>query len=216
MFIGHFGVGFGAKRLAPGVGLGSLFLAAQFIDLLWPTFLLVGLERVAIVPGATVVTPLDFEYYPISHSLLGAALWAAFVGGVYFAVRGAAGGALVMTLLVLSHWFLDVVVHRPDLPLTPFGDERFGLGLWNSLAATLAMEVPLFVAGVWLYARATRAIDAPGRWGLALLVAFLLLIQVANLSGPPPPSVKAIAWAGQAQWILVLWAYWLDRHRTAA
>jgi len=213
MFIGHFGLGFAAKRVAPQVGLGTLFLAAQFIDLLWPTFLLIGIERVAILPGATVVTPLDFQHYPFSHSFLAAGLWAAFVGGVYFAVRGAAGGAFVLFLLVLSHWFLDAVVHRPDLPLDPFGEVRVGLGLWNSIPATLAVEMPLFAAGCWLYARATRAADAIGRWGFVGLVVFLLAIQAANLAGSPPPSVTAIAWVGQAQWLLVLCGYWLDRHR---
>ena len=213
MFIGHFGVGFGAKRFAPRVGLGMLFLAAQFIDLLWPTFLLLGIERVVIAPGATVVTPLDFQHYPVSHSLLAVVGWAALVGGSYFALRRSKAGAIVIALLVVSHWFLDAIVHRPDLPLTPFGDARVGLGLWNSLPATLLVEVPLFLAGCWIYASVTRALDAAGRWGFAGLVAFLLLIQVLNLAGDPPPSAMAIAWVGQAQWLLVLWGFWLERHR---
>ena len=216
MFIGHFGVGFAAKRLAPRASLGALFLAAQFVDLLWPTLLLAGLERVAIAPGITAVTPLDFQHYPISHSLLAVACWALFVGGIHFAIRGFWREGLVMAVLVLSHWGLDAVVHRPDLPLTPFGDERVGLGLWNSLPLTLLVEMPTFILGCWLYARATRARDAAGRWGFWLLAAFLLAIQAANLAGKPPPSVEAIAWAGQAQWLIVLWGFWLDRHRGPA
>jgi len=215
VFIGHFGVGFGAKRFAPQVSLGTLFLAGQFVDLLWPVFLLIGIERAAIVPGVTAVTPIDFQHYPFSHSLLAVVLWSAFLGGVYFAVRGGWRGAVVVALLVLSHWVRDGLTPRPDLPVSPFDEARVGLGLWNSLPATLAVEVPLFLLGCWLYARATEAVDGWGRWGFAALVVFLLVIHAMNLFGPPPPSMKAVAWAGQAQWILVIWAYWLDRHRTA-
>jgi len=215
MFAGHFGVGFAAKRFAPRVGLGVLFLAAQFIDLLWPTFLLLGWERVAISPGVTVVTPLDFQHYPISHSLLASIGWGALLGGGYFAFTRERRGSFIVAALVVSHWLLDALVHRPDLPLTPFGDARVGLGLWNSLPATLLVEMPIFLGGCWLYARATRARDAAGRWSLAGLVVFLLLIQAANLAGDPPPSVEAIAWAGHAQWLIVLWAFWVDRHREA-
>jgi len=213
MFVGHFALGFAAKRWAPRVRLGTLFLAAQFIDLLWPTLLLVGLEHVAIAPGITVVTPLDFVHYPISHSLLAVLGWALLIGGGYFAMHRVRRDAWLVALLVLSHWFLDAVVHRPDLPLTPFGEARIGLGLWNSMTATVLVELTLLTIGCWVYAHATQARDAIGRWGLWSLVGFLLLIQFASLAGEPPPSVTAIAWAGQAQWLLVLWAFWLDRHR---
>ena len=215
MFIGHFGLAFAAKRPAPRVSLGLLFLAAQFADLLWPTLLLLGVERVAIAPGATRLTPLDFQHYPVSHSLLGLALWAALFGGAWFLCCRRRREAVVLALLVLSHWLLDALVHRPDLPLTPFGEARVGLGLWNSLPATLLLERSIFAAGVALYASATRARDAAGRWGLWGLVLFLLLIEAANLWGGPPPSVAAIAWVGQAQWLLVLWGFWVDRHRGA-
>ena len=213
MFVGHFGVGFAAKRLAPSAGLGTLFLAAQFVDLLWPTLLLVGWERVEISPGITAVTPLDFVHYPISHSLAAVAVWGLVIGLGYYAITDRKRDGLVVGLLVVSHWVLDAIVHRPDLPLTPFSPERIGLGLWNSLPATLAVEIPVFVLGCWLYARGTRARDAVGRWAFVGLVAFLVVIQGANLAGPPPPSVAAIAWAGHAQWLLVLWACWVDRHR---
>jgi len=213
MFIGHFGVGFAAKRVAPRASLGVLFLAAQFIDLLWPTLLLLGAERVAIAPGTTLVTPLDFQHYPISHSLLAVLGWAVLVGVGYLALRGTRREALVLALLVVSHWLLDALVHRPDLPLAPFGDARIGLGLWNSMTGTLLVEVPLLAVGAWLYSRATRPRDAAGRWGFRGLVVFLLLIYAGNLFGAPPPSAAAIAWVGQAQWLLVLWGFWLDRHR---
>jgi hypothetical protein len=215
MFVGHFGVGFGAKAAAPGASLGTLFLAAQFLDLLWPSLLLAGLEQVRIAPGITRVTPLDFTHYPISHSLAAAAGWGVLFGLLYGALRRDRRAGAIVGAAVVSHWVLDLVVHRPDLPLFPGGAERLGFGLWQSLAGTLAVELPLFLAGVWWYVRSTRSLDRAGTWGLFGLAVLLLAIYGANLAGPPPPSVAAIAWIGQAQWLLVVWGYWIDRHRVA-
>ena len=216
MFIGHFGVGFGAKTIAPKVSLGSLFLAAQFLDLLWPTFLLLGVERVRIAPGATVVTPLLFEHYPISHSLLAVAAWGVIVATAYWILRRDRIGAMVLGLLVLSHWMLDAIVHQPDLPLYPGNSPLAGFNLWSSLPATLAIEVSIFLLGVWLYARATKPLDGRGKWGLRALVLFLLAIYAGNIFGAPPPDAKAIAWVGELQWLFVVWGYWLDKHRQDA
>lgn len=213
MFIGHFGLGFAAKRVAPRVSLGTAFLAAQFVDLLWPTLLLLGLESVRIAPGATAVTPLIFEHYPISHSLVAVIGWALALGIAYWLARRNIRGAFIVAALVVSHWLLDAIVHVPDLPLLPGADAMAGLGLWQSKAATLAVEIPIFAAGVWLYVRSTRARDKAGRYGLMGLVAFLALAHAGNVFGAPPPSVTAIAWVGQAQWLLVAWAYWVDAHR---
>jgi hypothetical protein len=213
MFLGHFGAGFGSKAVVRKVSLGTLLLAAQFIDLLWPTLLLLGVEQVRIVPGATTVTPLLFEHYPVSHSLMAVLVWACAFGAVHFILQRDRKAAIVLGLLVLSHWLLDVIVHQPDLPLYPGSPDKMGLNLWSSLPATLAVEVPLFVLGVWLYARTTTPADNYGKWGLWALATFLSAIYAGNLFGPPPPSVVAIAWAGQLQWLLVIWGYWLDRHR---
>lgn len=213
MFVGHFAAGFAGKSAAPRTSLGTLFLSAQLVDLVWPTLLLLGVERVRIAPGITRVTPLDFVHYPWTHGLLAGVGWALLLAGGYLAVRRYPRGALVVGLLVMSHWLLDAVTHRPDLPVLPGGDARVGLGLWSSLAGTLAVELLLFAAGVALYARATRARDRVGSWALWSLVAFLLLVYGANLFGPPPASVEQIAVAGHAQWLLVAWAYWVDRHR---
>jgi hypothetical protein len=212
MFLGHFAVGFGAKKFAPRASLGTLFLAAQFIDLLWPTLVLLGVERVRIAPGITAVTPLDFEHYPISHSLIAVVGWALLFGAVYFLMRRDRRTSLVLALAVLSHWLLDWLSHRPDLPLFP-GGARVGLGLWQSLPATLIVELGLFAVGVALYWRITRAADRIGRWALWSLVTLLLVIYVGNLFGAPPPDATAIGWVGQAQWLLIVWGYWLDRHR---
>ena len=213
MFIGHFGVGFGAKRAAPRTSLGTLFLSAQFIDLLWPTLLLAGIEHVEIRPGITRVTPLDFVSYPVSHSLVLVVGWGVLFGTVYWLLRRYRAGAIVTAAAVISHWFLDVIVHRPDLPLAPGIPTKVGLGLWNSPAATFAVEGLVFAVGVIFYLRSTIAVDGIGRYGTAALVLLLVVIYAANVAAPPPPSVKAIAWGGQAQWLLVLFGYWIDRHR---
>ncbi len=216
MFIAHFGVGFGAKAAAPKVSLGSLFLATQFIDLIWPTLLLLGIERVSIITDGSRHPPLDFTYYPFSHSLLAVIGWAALFAAVYFVARRSRIGALVLGLAVVSHWLLDLVVHYPDLPLYPGNSPLLGLGVWSSTSVSLALEFSIFAVGLWLYLRRTRASDATGRWALWSLVAMLLLIQIANVFGAPPPSATAIAWVGQAQWLLVLWGYWVDSHRHPA
>jgi hypothetical protein len=214
MFIGHFGLGFGAKRAVPAVSLGALFAASQFADLLWPTLVLAGIEQVSVQPGITVVTPLDFIRYPISHSLLMLCVWGVAFGVIYTALRRARlHVAVTLALLVVSHWALDAIVHRPDLPITPWGSTRVGLGLWNSLPGTLAAEFAIFGVGVALYARATRARSRAGAIGFWLLVAFLAVVYLASVFGPPPPSATAVAWSAEAMWLIVLWGYWIDRMR---
>lgn len=212
MFIGHFGVGFGAKRAAPRTSLGTLFLSAQFIDLLWPTLLLAGIERVEVRPGVTRVTPLDFVSYPISHSLVMVVCWGLIFGTIYWFVRRYRTGAVVTGAAVISHWFLDVVVHRPDLPVMPGSATKVGLGLWRSYAGTIGIEAAVFGIGLLLYVRCTAAVDRVGRYGTGALVILLLVIYTGSLAGPPP-GTRAIAWAGHAQWLLIVLGYWVDRHR---
>lgn len=212
MFIGHFAVGLAAKKAAPAVSLGTLFLAAQFTDLLWPMLLLLGIERVAIDPGNTVVTSLNFISYPVTHSLVAVVFWACAFAMAYMLIRRYPRGAVTLGLLVLSHWILDLITHRPDLPIVP-GGLTVGLGLWNSLAWTLIIEVGLFAVCVWIYLRTTLAKNRTGVWSFWALVAFLVVVYLGNLFGPPPPSEAAIAWAGQAMWLIVIWGYWIDRNR---
>ncbi len=217
MFLGHFAVGLAAKRLAPQASLGTLFAAAQLADLLWPVFLLAHAEHVLVRPGATAATPLVFTSYPYSHSVAALVLWAALFAGGYALVRRKGWAApLAIFALVLSHWVLDWVMHVPDLPLTLTGPERLGLGVWRSLPATLALELAALAAGVAIYVRATKPRDRVGRIGLAALLAFLLVVYLASVFGPPPPNERAIAWSGLAMWLLVAWGAWVDRHRAAA
>jgi hypothetical protein len=213
MFIGHFGVALAARRVAPKTSLGTLILAAQFLDFLWPVFLLLGIEHVRITPGSTRVSPLDFTDYPVSHSLLMATVWAVLFGCIYFVLRRSARGALVVSAAVLSHWVLDFIVHRPDLQLWPGSETRVGLGLWNSLPATIVVEVFFLGAGLWIYLGCTRARDNVGRYGFWALIAFLFFGWVSTLFAGAPPSVTALAWGGIAMWMTAPWGGWADSHR---
>lgn len=213
MFIGHIGVGFAAKRAAPRSSLGILMAAALLLDFLWPVFVLSGVEHVRIEPGNTAVTPLAFVHYPISHSLLTAAVWGlAAAAGVWLVTRYRAG-AVVVGLAVLSHWMLDALVHRPDLPIYPGSDTFAGLGLWRSVAGTVLVEGALFVAGILLYVKGTRSRDRTGAAGLWAFIAFVTLLYAGNLAGPPPPSARAVAVVGLASLAFPLWAAWFDRRR---
>lgn len=216
MFIGHFAIGLAAKKVAPSASLGTLILSAQFLDLLWPIFLLTGLEHVRISPGDIAVTPLDFYDFPLSHSLSSVLAWSLGFALIYFALRRYPKGAWVVGAGVLTHWILDAISHRPDLSLMPGGRIFVGFGLWNSLAGTLFVECGIFAVGFALYLRATRASNRLGRYGLWSLIGLLLLLYVGNLMGPPPPSVRALAIVSPGQWIFIPWCYWLDRHRPSA
>ncbi len=214
MFIGHFAVGLAAKRVAPRTSLGTLFAAAQLLDLVWPVLLLLGLEEVRVDPGNTPFTPLDFVNYPWTHSLALVLVWAVMFGLVYWTRTRYLLGGLVVGALVLSHWVLDLVTHRPDLPLAP-GLPRVGLGLWYSVPATLVVEGGLFLAGVGMYALGTRPRTLAGSVGFWTLVVVLVGIYLANVLGPPPPSPAAIGVAGLLLWLFIPWAAWVDRNRGA-
>lgn len=213
MFIGHFGVGLAAKKVTHKPSLATLFFASQFIDLLWPILLMLGLEHVEIDPGNTVVTPLNFVDYPFSHSLVGVLFWGIVVGGIYYAFKRDKRNAIIVGLLVLSHWILDLFTHRPDLLLVPGGDTYVGMGLWNSMIGTIAVEGLIFALGVFYYLKVTRAKKKMGSWSFWSLIVFLVIIYISNLFGPPPPSADAIPYVGLAMWLFIPWAFWIDRNR---
>jgi hypothetical protein len=214
MFIGHFAVGFAAKRFAPRSSEAVLLAAPLLADILWPVFLLLGWEQVRIDPGNTRFTPFDFVSYPWSHSLLMLCVWATAFGAIYYAITRYWSGAIAIWIGVVSHWVLDWVTHRPDMPLVP-GGSRYGLGLWNSIAGTMVVEILMFAAGVWMYPRATQAKDGVGGWAFIAYVALLLVIYVADAFGSTPDSVKEVAWLAIALPIVFLpWAGWFDRHRS--
>jgi hypothetical protein len=214
MFVGHFAVGFASKRLAPGVSLGFLMAAPLLLDILWPVFVTLGLEHFRIEPGATAVSPLDLSDYPYSHSLVASLVWAALAAGSYYALRRDRRAAWVIAGGVVSHWVLDFVSHRPDMPLLPGDPTRLGLGLWNSVAGTAAVEGGAFVAGVALYYVITRARDRIGSIGFWTYVGFLSVLYVSTFFSPPPPSVQVVMIGSFVSWLFVPWAAWFDRHRS--
>jgi membrane-bound metal-dependent hydrolase YbcI (DUF457 family) len=213
MFIGHYALGFAAKRLVPRTSLGTLFAAPTLADLLWPVFLLLGWEHARLVPNANPFLVLWLDDIPLSHSLLTLILWGGLFGYFYRARTGYARGAVAVGLLVVSHWVLDFVTHRPDMPLYP-GSVKVGLGLWNSVPGTLIVEGAMFIAGVAIYAGVTRARDKIGRYGFWALVMLLLGSYVSQLFAPPPPSNTALAIGAIVfGWLFVLLGWWVDRHR---
>jgi membrane-bound metal-dependent hydrolase YbcI (DUF457 family) len=216
VFIGHYAVGFALKRAAPFISLGWLLAAPQLPDMLWPIFLLLGWEHVAIDPGNTRVTPLSFVSYPWSHSLVLVVAWGMVLGAVYLSRTRRAGASALLALAVVSHWLLDWVTHGPDLPIVPWSAEKVGLGLWNSVPATLAIEVLMYVAGVWLYVRSTRRRGREGRAGFVALVAFLVLVYIGNVFGPAPPDARSVAILTLGLWLIPLWGAWVDTHRVTA
>jgi hypothetical protein len=190
-----------------------LIAAPLFLDLIWPVFVLAGIEKVQIEPGNTAFTPLAFVCYPISHSFVTALGWSVFLGLVYFAIKRYMTGAIVASLGVLSHWLLDAILHRPDLPLYPGGEKLIGFGLWNSITGTIIVESLLFIAGVVLYSKATRSKDKIGLFSFWAFVGTLILIYISNILSPPPPSSDAIAYVALLVWIFPIWASWFDSHR---
>lgn len=213
MFLGHYALGMLGKKYLPKVSLGTLFLSVQLVDLIWPFLLLLGLEHVRIEPGITVFTPLNFIYYPLTHSLIGGFLWAFGFAGIYFIIMKSRKAGLFLGIGVLSHWILDFIVHRPDLPIYP-GGEKYGLGLWNSIPGTLTIEFLLFGLGVYYYTKTTKSVDKIGTWSFWAMSVFLVIISLGSAFGPPPPNVNALAISALMLWFLIPWGYWIDRHRT--
>jgi len=213
MFIGHFGVAFAAKKISKRGSLGTYIIAAQFLDLLWPMLLIRDIEHVTIEPGNTEFTPLNFVYYPYSHSLVFAIIWSVAFSLFYFLLTKDKKTSVLIAVLVISHWILDWVTHRPDPPLSPWTDLKFGLGLWNNKMATLVVEVIMFIGGAWLYISATSAKNVTGQLSLWVFILFLLGIYFMNAFGHPPDSVHSIAILGLSQLLLVAWGYWIDSNR---
>ena len=201
------------KKYAPQLSLGTLFLSVQLVDMLWPIFLLVGLEHVKIEPGNTAFTPLNMINYPITHSLTGGITWGCILALIYYMVKKAKRPAIIIGIGVVSHWLLDLLMHKPDLPIYP-GGAKYGLGLWNSIPGTFVVELTLFAFGIYSYIKLTKPSDKIGNWSFWGLIVFLLLAWLSSAFGPPPPSVNVLATSALLLWLLVPWGYWIDRHRT--
>lgn len=215
MFVGHLAVALGSKRVDPKLPLGAAVAAAFGLDLLWPLLLLGGVEVVRVSPNDTAFTHLAFESYPWSHSLLMSLVWAGLAGGVAARLLKSSRSGLVIGALVISHWLLDWVTHRPDLPLIP-GGALYGLGLWNSIPATIGIEGVLLSLAAWLYLKSTRATGRPGSVGLYAMLTLCVAMWVSQPWAPPPPSATAVAFGALALWLLPPWAAWAEKHRASA
>lgn len=215
MIVGHFAVALGAKKLTPQLSLGVLFVACQIADILAPPLALLGIEAFDVKPGITVMMPLDLTNYPYSHSLVALTAWSVSFALLYMWLgRAGKKPALVLAVLGVSHWILDALMHRPDLPITLTGPTRVGLGLWNHPVVGVPLELLLFAAGVWIYVRQTHALNRRGSVGLWALVLFLLAVYTVIHFGPPLQSADAVAWSGQAAlWLIIAWGFWVDRNR---
>jgi len=189
-------------------------LAAVVADLLFWIFVLLGVEHVRVQPGITTTNALDLYDISLSHSLLMDAVWAVLLGGVHFLRNRNAQGAWVVSIVVLSHWALDFVSHRPDMPLAPGMHTYLGLGLYNSRIGIFIIEGLLWVVGVVVYAHATRPKNRAGLLGFWIVALLLTLLWIGSLNGNPPSNLRA---AGISSLIffscVVGWAYWMNRVR---
>lgn len=213
MFVGHLAAALGAKTVAREAPLPLLIGASFGIDILWPVLLLLGVESVVIDPGNTAFTALDFEWYPWSHSLLMVLVWGMLLAGV---VRLAGGSLRVATVsggVLVSHWVLDWVTHRPDLPLWPGGTQA-GLGLWNSIPGTFLVEGLLLVVALVLFFRAVEITRWQGHVALWSLTGLSVFIWASQPFSPPPPNALAIAIVGLTMLLLPLWGWWIERNVT--
>lgn len=209
MFVGHYGVSFAAKRAAPAVPLWVLFVAVQLLDIIWAPLILLGVEKVRIVPGITASNPLDLSYMPYSHSLVAALAWSAIAAAVYLARGHGRRPALVVGGAVFSHWVLDFLVHRPDLPLVDDA-AKVGLGLWNFPVPALALEALLVFGGMWLYFKVSPVRRLP----MVIFAIAMFIAQTVVFFGPPPSSDKsAAATALVAYAVYAGVAAWLERWR---
>jgi hypothetical protein len=213
MFVGHLAVALAAKRAAPSANLGWLMAGVTALDLIWPVLVLAGVEHVRIVPGATAFTPLVFDSYPWSHSLVMAVGW-----GIVFAALGRArrlpAPATLLIGLVVSHWVLDFASHAPDMPLWPGSSPRFGLGLWDSIPLTLAIEGAMWAAAIAVYLRIDGArLTTAGRAAFWSMVVISTVMWASGPWSPPPPSERALGWFALIGWLLVPWAALADRRR---
>jgi hypothetical protein len=217
MFVGHYAVALIAKRAEPRINLGTLVLAAMFADIAWCVFMILGLEQVQFKSGMGAGKYFSATNIALSHSLLMDVLWATFIASAYLLRRRYRRGALVIFLVVLSHWLLDFVSHRPDLPIAPGLHRYLGLGLWNSIPATLLVEGGFWLCAVVLYGRCTRSKSLTATFVFWVGIGFLTLMWISNIAGPPPPNPKTAPLASLIVFSLTLaWAYWVNRLRVAA
>ncbi|UPT77812.1 metal-dependent hydrolase [Sulfurovum sp. XGS-02] len=217
MFIGHYATCLALKKVEKKASLGMLFLSVQLVDILFFPFVLLGIEKINIIENFTESTHFELEYMPYTHSLLASILLAGFVYIVFRMVPPRNKSvALVMGIAVLSHWFFDLIVHTPDLPLWSNTSTKLGFGLWNNAIATYTLEAVLLVGGLWLYLSATTSKSSIGKYGMGIFVILLLLVNAVNIFGPPFGNTKtSLAISALLMYFLFAGlAHWLDKKRS--
>ena len=192
MFIGHYAASLVLKKVENRASLGLLFLGVQLVDILFFPFVLLGIERLNIVENFTQSTHFELEYMPYTHSLLAAFLWAGLIYGIFRVISKNKTVALVMGIAVLSHWFLDLIVHTPDLPIWSDSSTKLGFGLWNNAVATYLLEAILLGGALWLYLRSSTASSSIGKYGMCVFAVILLLINANNIFGPLTGDNKVV------------------------
>ena len=216
MFVGHLAAGFAAKRIEPKLSLGTLLLAVMLADLIVFPLLIAGVEHFGIQPEVRVNRTVG-QGISYSHSLLMDAIWAALFATVFFLRRRYPRGAWILFAAVLSHWVLDVVSHRPDMPLAPGAPWVFGLGLWNSLPATLLVEGGVWLLAIILYVRTTHAKSSAGIYAFWIGIALLTLAWYGNITAGMDPNPVRAGISGLIFFSLMIpWAYWMNRLRPAS
>lgn len=216
MFIGHYAAGFALKAVEKKTSLGMLFIAVQLIDFLFFIFVYIGLEKYNLVEHFTAVNHYDLYYMPYTHGLLASFLWAALIYGLWRKAVGNSRIALVMALAVLSHWFADLLMHTPDLPLLGNDSLKVGFGLWNNFTATIVVEIALFVGAVVFYLSSTTATSAKGKYAMVFFATFMIGIYIIVVTMPFDPNISVGEASGLALIVFTVFtaiAFWLDRYR---
>ena len=214
MFVGHFGVGFAAKGLAPKTSVGTLVLSAMLADLLGFAFIAVGIEHIAIQPGITRVNALNLYDFAWSHSLFMDVVWGALLACAYLLLRHYRRGACIIFAGVLSHWVLDWVSHRPDMALVPGFHRYFGLGLYNSPIGLLLVEGSIWIAGIIVYLQTTRSKGLAGNLALWTFIVIFTALWLLSFNGAPPPSLHILVFVDLFLFpIIIGWMYWVDHLR---
>jgi hypothetical protein len=217
MFVGHYAASLALNRFEKRASLGVLFLAVQFVDIVFFPLVLLGIERLNIVENFTQSTHFQLEYMPYTHSLAAFLVWSGLAYALFrWVIVKSHSVALVVALAVMSHWLLDVIVHTPDLPLWSDSSLKLGLGLWNNAVATYALEAILLLGGIWLYLSATTAVTRAGRYGMSVFVVLLILVNIPNIFGPLQGDSKLVlaTTALVAYLLFAAVAFWLDKKRT--
>ncbi len=212
MFVGHYGVSFAAKLGERRVPLWVWFIAVQWLDVVWSVLVLMGIEKLRIVPGFTEANALDLYYMPYTHGLPGSvALSLVFGGIVALLTTGRGMTILLVAAASFSHWVLDLVVHIPDLPLYD-NTAKVGFGLWRHVIVSFPLEIILLGLGAWLYARQFTFAGDRGKYIFWGFVTFAAVAQVYANFGPPPSSPQSMAVIALAFYAgLALLAAWVER-----